>query len=59
MMPLTKTAKSGTVAPPACSITSRNVTPTGAQNAQGSRTAPLTDRNFSVTGTSCCARQTL
>ena len=52
MMPLTNMAKSPTVAPPACAISSRKVTPTGVQKDFGSRTAPQTETNFSVTGIS-------
>ena len=46
MMPLMKTPKSATVAPPASAISSRNGVPTGAQNDFGSFTAPHTERNF-------------
>ena len=51
--------KSSTVAPPARVINSRKVVPTGTQNDFASLTAPVTERNFSVTGTSRSARLTL
>src|ERR1035437_3370389 len=54
-----KTPKSSTVAPPERAISSRNVVPTGTQNDFPSLTAPVTERNFSVTGTSRSAKLTL
>ena len=50
MIPLTKTAYSVAVAPPAAAITSAKLIPIGTVNVEGCFTAPATEMHFVVTG---------